>query len=1138
MFRRLIYRSLMAVGLSIMLSTTSVLAESPLTSSETSAPISELTDVSENQPTTIKTMPDEIASNPVISDNITPEINTSEDIESDEINAIESLATDIIPTATELHTENISEAPVENTSDTETIIEPASTAAPSEAHIEAASVENRPNAENDGSTTVLDAALEEAAVSVFSSESAISTDVETPSSEPTLTPSITLEVSQFTIGIGEQRTIKATLQPTSADATLTYLSSDPQIATVSASGVITGKRTGSARITISAENGIQTTATISVCKKPTSIKLSAKKLSLGVGQSQMLTFSLGKDQAGAVSFSSNRSNVATVDYSGQITARGIGTAKITAKTYNGKKATCTVTVKPAPSGVKLSHASAVLGCGQTLDLTARMTNDGFGNVTFTTDNASIATVDDSGHVVAVNPGKANITAKTYNGHTDSCAIEVKSAPTALSLSLSNLTLGVGEKCASLSVQLGDGSLTGGYTIQSSNAKIAKIDSSGAIVAVRKGTAAVTVKSYNGLTATVAVTVLAKPSRIALDQKAVTLSLNDSAKLTASYGKNQYGSYIFSSSNTSVATVDNSGNIVGVGVGKATVTVKSYNGKKATCTVTVKPEPNGVNISQASAVLGVGQTFTLSGKTTNDSIGGFSFASSNSAVAKVNASGQVTAVSCGTAVITVQTYNGFTDSCSIEVRPAPTEMTISQTKLTLGVGEKSAPLSVQLGDGSLTDSYTLQSSKANVAKIGVNGTIVGVKKGTAVITVKSYNGLATTIPVTVLSKPSRVTLRSKTLTLDAGETADLGVTFRSGQGGSYTVSSSNPNVASVDDSGKVIAVSPGSSTITVKTYNGKSASCTVCVLEPIADFGLTNAVTLGLGENVAFPICATTANGSSYQGKVSVSLSPSGIVKYSNGRLLASSLGTTTLTVTAGQLKHTCQITVRNYRDVHPLSAVAHRGGGGNWPENTLEAFSNAESTGADAVEFDVHTTADGVQVIFHDSIVTDDDGNQHAITDYTIAELREIKPDICTLDEALLVISNTNLKVMLEMKSSANGAACIEAIRRYHLEDRVMYISFYLDRLNEVRSMDHSADLGYIFSKTPKAVLQTASKLNLTALLPKSTILTQKLLSSYHAAGLKVGTWTLNDSAEIQKFRNMNIDFITSDYPDRVVSAK
>lgn len=963
-------------------------------------------------------------------------------------------------------------------------------------------------------------------------------DLETSDNEPTSAQSIVLDASQFTIGIGEQRAIHASLQPENSEDTLSYLSNDARIVTVSADGVITGKRAGDAQIIVSTENGIQAIAAVSVCKKPTSIKLDVKKLTLGVGQTHALSYSLGKGQAGSVSFSSSQTGVATVDGSGQIVATGVGTAKITAKTYNGKKATCTVTVKPAPDGVSLSHSSAVLGSGQTFDLSAQITKDSIGSVAFASDNPTVATVDNSGHVMAVSPGRAIITVQTYNGHTDNCTIEVNPAPTALSLSLPELKLGAGEKSAPLSVQLGDGSFTGGYAIQSSNAKIARIDGSGAVVAVRKGSATITVKSYNGLTAAIPVTVLTKPSRITLNPKTVTLSYGDRTTLTASYGKNQYGSYTFRSSDPSIVAVDDSGEVTGVGIGKATITVQSYNGKKASCTVLVKPEPNGVKISQSSAVLGVGQTLTLSGQTTNDSIGGFTFASSDPAIVNVDASGHVTATGCGTSSVTVQTYNGHTDSCSIEVRPAPTEIMVSQTRLTLGVGEKSAPLSIQLGDGSLIDGYTIQSSKEKVAKVNAGDVITGVKNGTAMITVKSYNGLTATIPVTVLMKPSRISLDSKTMALDAGETAALGVTFRPGQGGSCAFHSSDPTVATVDASGKITALTPGSATITAKTYNGKSASCTVRVLEPIADFGLKNAVTLGLNENIPLPIRATTAHGSPYQGDVRVSVSPSGIVQYANGRMLAKAIGTATMTVSAGQLTHTCTITVQSYRDVHPLSAVAHRGGGGNWPENTLEAFSNVASTGADVVELDVHTTADGVQVVFHDSVIADGDGKQHAITDCTIAELRKLKPDICTLDEALMVISNTNLTLMLEMKSSANGAACVDAIRRHHLDDRVMYISFYLDRLNDVRSTDQSADLGYIFSKVPKGVLQTASKFNLTALLPKGNILTQKLLTSYHAAGLKVGTWTINDAADILKFRNMDVDYITSDYPDRVASAR
>ena len=196
------------------------------------------------------------------------------------------------------------------------------------------------------------------------------------------------------------------------------------------------------------------------------------------------------------------------------------------------------------------------------------------------------------------------------------------------------------------------------------------------------------------------------------------------------------------------------------------------------------------------------------------------------------------------------------------------------------------------------------------------------------------------------------------------------------------------------------------------------------------------------------------------------------------------------------------------------------------------------STGADAVELDVQTTSDGVQIVNHDASVTVN-GQKYRIADYTAAELKAIKPTLCTLDEALQVLGPTGLEIHIELKQGANGAACVEAVRRQGVGDQVTYISFYPERLEEVRASDADAELGYLFNnKVSNAALLTIDRLDISVISPSVSVIKSGDIAKYHRMGLKVGVWSLNSPSQIRKYIELGADYITSDWPDRIVNER
>lgn len=200
-------------------------------------------------------------------------------------------------------------------------------------------------------------------------------------------------------------------------------------------------------------------------------------------------------------------------------------------------------------------------------------------------------------------------------------------------------------------------------------------------------------------------------------------------------------------------------IEGKNIGTANVSVKSENAT-GSCRVTVKPAPTSVKLSTTSLALGVGETFTISESTNSGSYANadnLKWSSSNTKVATVTKSSgnkaTITAKGTGTATITIKTYNGKTATCTVTVKNAPSSVTLSKTSITLSKGQKYT-ISECTNSGSYANASNLQWSSSNkqvatVTKGSSNkATIKAVGKGTAYITIKTYNGKTAKCKVTV------------------------------------------------------------------------------------------------------------------------------------------------------------------------------------------------------------------------------------------------------------------------------------------------------------------------------------------------------------------------------------------------------
>ncbi len=715
------------------------------------------------------------------------------------------------------------------------------------------------------------------------------------------------------MGVKQSVTLKPVLEPEYAFEGMSIVSSDASVVSVASGGKLTAKKAGTAVITVTTDNGLTKSMTVTVKAAPTKITLNATKATMGVGQTGKLTATMSPTIAyGAVSFTSSNSKVVAVDSEGNVTALKAGSATITVKCYNGKKATCKITVKKAPSSITMSAGELTLGVGEEKKLSATITKNTAGGITWASSDTSVAAVD-GGVIRPIAPGTAVVTAATHNGLTASCTVNVKPAPTGIILDRYEVKLSV-KQTAVLGVELVSGESSdcaGGYSFASSNKKIVTVNSAGKLTAVKAGTATVTVTTYNGVTAVCTVTVVAAPSKVTLNKTKATLGAGEVLQLQPAVSPaNSHTSYTFSSSKRSVATVDANGLVTAVSPGSATITVKTHNGRKATCKVTVKAAPTGIVLSTEAMVLGVGQTGELTASLPQNSASAFNVSIEGDAVS-VSGS-KVTAVKTGNAVISVSTFNGHSATCTVTVKPAPTEIVLSDTSMTLSV-KQSAVLGVKLfanGSEDCAGAYTFKSSNTKIATVNSAGKITAVKSGTVRITVQSHNkDVYAVCEVRVIAAPSKVKLNKTGVTLGAGETMQLVPSLTPAYSQtSYSYSSSRQSVAKVDGNGIITAVSPGSATITVKTHNGRSASCKVTV-KPAPTGLILSATEMNLAVGETGKLSTAFVNNAA--SALTVTISDEGVVTRSGSSFTAVGPGTATITVrTYNGHEAVCTVTVK------------------------------------------------------------------------------------------------------------------------------------------------------------------------------------------------------------------------------------
>ena len=558
--------------------------------------------------------------------------------------------------------------------------------------------------------------------------------------------SITFDMTALSLYEGEEYTLTATIVP--EDATykdIKWTTSNAQVASIDNVKVVAIKK-GTATIKAEA-NGKTASCQVEVHSSMASISLSKSEMSMIVGETATLTAVISPADATlreSITWASSNTNVVTVDDYGKVKAVKEGNAIISAS-VEGKKAECNVSVDYVHvSSITLNQNEATLYIGDNLSLSATLypNNVTYNIIEWSSSNNAVVNVSNTGKVTAVGKGLATVSAVS-DGKEAKCTFTVLVPLSGLSFDKTSIQLFDGQT-AQLSVIMtpNDATLKGDIKWNSSNTSVATVTNDGLVTAIKKGTTNITA-SVDGYAATCSVEVLASVTGISLNKTSATLNRGESLKLSYSVtptGATLQEQVSWVSTNTSVASVDNQGNVSAVGAGTADITV-SLEGFTATCRITVVVPVNSVSLNKTALTIEKGNSETLvatinPSDATNQSL---SWSSSNTAIATVDKDGRVTAIEGGDATITVSSNNGKTASCSVKVTTRVTGVSFNKTTLKLNPGESETLTATVTPSTAGNKSVTWTSNDTSIASVDQNGKVTGVAEGTATIIAITEDG---------------------------------------------------------------------------------------------------------------------------------------------------------------------------------------------------------------------------------------------------------------------------------------------------------------------------------------------------------------------------------------------------------------
>ncbi len=246
--------------------------------------------------------------------------------------------------------------------------------------------------------------------------------------------------------------------------------------------------------------------------------------------------------------------------------------------------------------------------------------------------------------------------------------------------------------------------------------------------------------------------------------------------------------------------------------------------------------------------------------------------------------------------------------------------------------------------------------------------------------------------------------------------------------------------------------------------------------------------------------------------------------------------------------------------------MAHQGGDGLWPSNTLYAFRRAVRAGADVLELDLHASTDGTLVVIHDETVDRTTDGRGLVNDLTLADLKKLdagydwSPEragegfpyrgrgvtIPTLRDVFEAFPDTRVNVEIKQLEPGIVAPLCDLIERFGRQNTTLVVSFYdaatrafRERCPDVATAATPSEIRNFFILTTlfldRVYQPPAQAMQVPETQGNLRLVTSRFVAAAHRKNIQVHVWTVDDSADMARLVELGVDGIITDRPDRLL---
>jgi glycerophosphoryl diester phosphodiesterase len=251
---------------------------------------------------------------------------------------------------------------------------------------------------------------------------------------------------------------------------------------------------------------------------------------------------------------------------------------------------------------------------------------------------------------------------------------------------------------------------------------------------------------------------------------------------------------------------------------------------------------------------------------------------------------------------------------------------------------------------------------------------------------------------------------------------------------------------------------------------------------------------------------------------------------------------------------------------HQPLVLAHQGGEGHWPSNTMLAFQQADQLGADVLDTDMHLTKDGVLILMHDQTVDRTTDGSGAIRDLTLSQIQQLDAaydfsldegqtfpyrgkgiTVPTLEELFQAFPDKRFGIEIKQTEPRETAQRFCAlIRQYGRQDQVLVSSFRQENMDAFRAAcpevatsatENEVKIFYVLHMLgmTRAYTPNYSSFQVPQESGGIPLLTPQFISAARERNLSIVPWTINTKADLQRLIDLDVAGINTDYPDRLL---